>query len=127
MPEYLIDRARLEALPTEEIQRILIEERNDYTPEAISIFQDILAARGIESRHGEAVGQKESSRTDILSSQEPSDLLIRTPHDGVVLLNQLLKGLLDGTVEPQVVEVGVQVVNSILRAMEQEFLTGSEE
>ncbi len=127
MPGYAIDRARLEALSTEEIERILRKERDDYTPEAIRIFQEILDSRAVASRHGESGSQNTRPETDILLNGRASDLLIKNPSDGVVVLNKFLKGLLDGTMEPRVVEIGVQVVNSILRAMEQDFLTGSEE
>lgn len=128
MPGYSIDRARLEALPSEEIQRILREERDDYTPEAIIIFQEILQSRGIGAGENQRDRQGLSSKGEFLSSQDiSSEVLIRNPRDGVILLNKLLKGLLDGTMEPQVVHVGSQVITNILHAMEQEFLTGSEE
>ena len=45
MAEFKVDRALLEANSTEEIVRILQEERDDYTPEAIRIFEEILQER----------------------------------------------------------------------------------
>ncbi len=127
MRGYSIDRERLEALSSEEILRILKEERDDYTPEALHIFEDILKSRGIALGRDERVRPTPSSITDIVSNQTSSDFLIQNPRDGVILLNKLLKGLLDGTMEPQVVQIGAQVISSILRAMEQDFLSGSEE
>ncbi|MGB9616042.1 MAG: hypothetical protein ACP5M0_12845 [Desulfomonilaceae bacterium] len=127
MPGYSIDRERLEALSSEEILRILKEERDDYTPEALHIFEDILKSRGVAPRR-EGMGRQASfTATDIASDRASSDLLIQSPRDGVVLLNKLLKGLLDGTMEPQVVQIGALVISNILRAMEQDFLSGSEE
>jgi len=127
MPGYSIDRERLEALSSQEILRILREERDDYTPEALHIFEDILESRGIAPRR-DGMGRKAPfAATDIASDRDSSDLLIQSPRDGVVLLNKLLKGLLDGSMEPQVVQIGSQVISNILRAMEQDFLSGAEE
>ena len=47
MTDYGLDRSKLEDLSTEEIQKILKRERDDYTPEAIAIFEEILASRGV--------------------------------------------------------------------------------
>lgn len=127
MPGYTIDRSRLESLPTEEIERILREESDDYTPEALSIFKEILKARGVDSRQASNDRHPAPPKIDVSSIALSSVLPIRTPSDGVLVLNKLLMGLFDGTMEPRVVEIGVQVVNSILRAMEQDFLAGSEE
>ncbi len=52
MADFKVDRTLLEANSTEEIIRILQQERDDYTPEAIRIFEDILRERrGIEEHH----------------------------------------------------------------------------
>ena len=49
MASYEIDRKLLESKSTEEISRILRKERDDYTPEAIEILEEILQSRAIES------------------------------------------------------------------------------
>ena len=45
MAEFKVDRALLEVNSTEEILKILQEERDDYTPEAIKVFEEILQER----------------------------------------------------------------------------------
>ena len=42
MATYEIDRKLLESKSTEEISKILRDERDDYTPEAIEILEQIL-------------------------------------------------------------------------------------
>lgn len=129
MLSYKVDRSRLEAQSTEEILRILREERDDYTPEALEIFEQILAARGmnhsVETDRGN--GQRYRKPMATVHSQEVEELLIRDPSDAVRVLNDLLKGVLDGSIEPQVAETATNLVMGILRAMEQEFMTEARE
>lgn len=127
MADYKVDRALLESFSTEEIIRILDEESDDYTFEAIKIFQEILESRGISS-------EKEKVRTTgqekaFFKASPPHDdaALIRKPGDAVRMLNSLLGGVLDGTMDPQVAQAAGNLVMGILRAMEQEFMQGSGE
>jgi len=117
----------LEALPTEEIIRVLSEERDDYTREAIRILEEILETRGV-LRGG---GQASAGRTALAESSDApgfsGDLIIGGPKDAVAVLNDLLKGVLEGTVEPQVGQVAANIVMAILRAVEQDYMTESRE
>ncbi|MGB6064461.1 MAG: hypothetical protein WBG50_06610 [Desulfomonilaceae bacterium] len=128
MVEIKVDRAVLEANSTEEIIRILQEERDDYTPEAIKIFEEIL-----RERRGQDVylggSERDPGKSEHLSpvyaaSREP---LIRRPVDAVRVLNDLLGAVLNGSMEPETAQVASGIVMGILRAMEQEFMTESEE
>ena len=58
MAEFKVDRALLEANSTEEIVKILQEERDDYTPEAIRIFEEIL-----QERQGKEISRGASQAT----------------------------------------------------------------
>lgn len=125
---YKVDRSLLEAESTENILRILAEEREDYTPEAIEIFQEILEARGV-SRRSKPVGSPSSFSQSAPRhvSHDSEDLLIRNPSDAVLVLNNLLKEVLNGSLDPQVGQTAANMVMAILRAMEQEFMTESQE
>jgi len=123
MDNYRIDRSRLEALPTGEILRVLKEEREDYTPEAIEMLEEILGERGVDRGYSEAQVLRPDpagSSTDQLSAE---DILVKTPGDAVKVLDGLLKQVLDGTVDPQVAQVASNIVMAILRAMEQAYMT----
>ncbi len=127
MVDYKIDRNMLESKSTEEILHILRKERDDYTPEAIEFFEKILAERGVRDR--EVVSHKSGTSS---FKHEPNmilsgDLLIRNPSDAVMVLNNLLNGVLNGRLDPKVAEVSTNLVMDILRAMEQEYMTESEE
>jgi hypothetical protein len=128
MADFKVDRALLDANSTEEIIRILQQERDDYTPEAIKIFEDILQERrGSEESHqaSQATVAKTGSPLQIF---EPSgQVLIHKPGDGVRILNDLLSGVLNGSLDPQVAQVASGIVMGILRAMEQEFMIEGEE
>jgi hypothetical protein len=127
MADFKVDRALLEANSTEEIIRILQHERDDYTPDAIKIFEDILQER----RGGEEIdgaGQTEAAKIDPpLQVFRPSGgVLIHKPGDAISILNDLLSGVLNGSVDPQVAQVASGIVMGILRAMEQEFMIEGE-
>lgn len=127
MPDYRIDRSRLEALSTGEIRRILKEEKEDYTPEAVGMLEAILEERGAGS--GRLTGETEQPGLSDSAQERLSaaDLLVRTPGDAVHVLDGLLKRVLDGTMEPQVAQVASNIVMGILRAMEQAYMTDSSE
>jgi len=124
---YKVDRALLESHSTEDILRILREERDDYTPEALKIFEQILEDRGVR-RAGASprgTGAQRAAGPDVQS--EVTETMIQNPSDAVRILNDLLVGVLDGTVDPDVAQAATNVVLAILRALEQEFMTESEE
>lgn len=126
MAEYKIDRKLLESLPTEEIVRILKEEADDYTPEAMRVFQEILQQRGAGPEKGKTVTvERERASSGQSSSQQ--EVFIRRPGDAVPLLNSLLAKVLDGSMDPQVAQVAANLTMGILKAMEQEFMQGAGE
>lgn len=127
MSDYGIDRARLEEFSTEEIVRILREERDDYTPEGLSVFREILAKRGYADdgsslASAQLVSPGSGARTKGVAGEG-----VRSPTDAIRVLNGVLVGVLDGSVEPQVAQAATSVVLGILHALEQEFMTGSRE
>lgn len=125
---YNVDRAVLEAESTENIIRILAEERDDYTPEALEIFEDILKARGVSKESRSAARPTWlSQNAQRRLSHEADDLLIRNPSDAVEVLNNLLKEVINGSLDPQVGQTAANMVMAILRAMEQEFMTEPQE
>jgi hypothetical protein len=128
MAEFKVDRALLEANSTEEIAKILQEERDDYTPEAIRIFEEILQERqGKEISRGASQATNEKSNTPFPVFRATGELLIQKPGDAVRILNDLLSGVLNGSTDPQVAQVAAGIVMGILRAMEQEFMIEGEE
>jgi hypothetical protein len=128
MAEFKVDRALLEANSTEEIVKILQEERDDYTPEAIRIFEEILQERQEkEISRGASQATTEKSNTPFPVFQATGDVLIQKPGDAVRILNDLLSGVLNGSTDPQVAQVAAGIVMGILRAMEQEFMIEGEE
>ncbi len=127
MADFKVDRTLLEANSTEEIIRILQHERDDYTPDAIRIFEDILRERhGKEEDQG--AGRAVTEKTDPPSRAfKPSgEVLIHKPGDAVRILNDLLSGVLNGSMDPEVAQVASDIVMGILRAMEQEFMIEGE-
>jgi hypothetical protein len=118
MNEYRVDRARLESMSTEEILTILREEQDDYTPEAIQVFQEILDSRGYVPE-----GLSEVPTGAGLGCQALSPEAIANPNDAVRVLNGLLTGVLDGSVDPQVAQVASNVVMGILHALDQKYMT----
>lgn len=128
MAEFKVDKALLETNSTKEIVRILQEERDDYTPEAIRIFEEILQERqGKEISHD--VSQATTTKSDVPFPvfQSTGEVLIHKPGDAVRILNDLLSGVLNGSTDPQVAQVAAGIVMGILRAMEQEFMIEGEE
>ena len=128
MADFKVDRALLEANSTEEIVRILQEERDDYTPEAIRIFEEILQERqGKETSRGASQATTPKSDRPFPVFQTTGEVLIHKPGDAVRILNDLLSGVLNGSTDPQVAQVAAGIVMGILRAMEQEFMIEGEE
>ncbi len=128
MAEFKVDRALLEANSTEEILKILQEERDDYTPEAIKVFEEILQERrGKEGSGGENHAAAANPPRPFPVFQPSGEVLIHKPGDAVRILNDLLSGVLSGSMNPQVAQVASGIVMGILRAMEQEFMTVGEE
>jgi len=126
MAQYKIDRGLLESYSTEEIKRILKEEKDDYTPEAIKIFEEILRERGVVQLSEEKLMQKSGRESSEMRLS--GDAFIHSPDDAVNVLNSILIGVLDGKIDPRVAEAATNVVMGILRALEQQFMqsTGEE-
>ena len=114
---YRVDRALLEQKPTEEILRILDEDRGDYTQEAITILEDILKSRGITV----------DSDDDAPDGTYSERVLIRSASDAVPVMNDVLNGVLQGTIDPDVGEAAAHIVMCILQALDQVMLRGQGE
>ncbi len=124
---YNIDRSVLESKSTEEILHILKEERDDYTPEAIEVFEKILEVRGAVGSVSSGLSSHKATVQSAPGLSTSGDALVRNPSDAVRVLNALLGGVLNGSIDPKVAEVSTNLVMAILRAMEQEFMTEAEE
>ena len=127
MTAYRVDRSRLEALSTSEIVRILKEEKEDYTPEALAILSQILGERGVGRSLSDADAARVGFAGTVAEQLSAADVLVKTPGDAVRDLDGLLKQVLDGTVDPQVAQVASNIVMAILRAMEQAYMTDTGE
>jgi len=125
MATYEIDRKLLESKSTEEISKILRNERDDYTPEAIEILEQILKSRSMETSSSR-VSDIQPAGVRVEGYQSAGDP-VRTPGDAVRELNHLLAGVMNGTMDPQVAQVASNIVMGILRAMEMEFMHEPEE
>ncbi len=125
MGTYQIDRNLLASKSTEEILRILKEEREDYTPEAIRVFENILEARGVQRT--EPKGGSDQVKSDTWRAPGNQEVLISSPADAIKVLNDLLSRVLNGTLEPEKAQVATNIVLGILRAIEQDLITESEE
>jgi len=125
MATYEIDRSLLESKSTEEISRILRDEREDYTPEAIRILEQILESRNVKSSSS-GLGNVKPPGVRVEAYQDDREP-VRTPGDAVRELNYLFAGVMNGTIDPQVGQVASNIVMGILRAMEMEFMQEPEE
>jgi hypothetical protein len=127
MADYKVDTALLESHSTEEILRILKEERDDYTPEAVRVFEEILQTRGVRSQA--PMDRSAQVRTNVSHDADHvrESISVNDAGDAVRVLNMLLNGVIDGTIDPQVGQVAANLVMGILRAKEQEFMTEPEE
>ncbi|MBI4966137.1 MAG: hypothetical protein HY913_22850 [Desulfomonile tiedjei] len=125
--EHSVDRERLESYPTEEILRILKEEKDDYTPEAIECFAEILESRGVRGQAQSNPQPRAGSGMSRETGHVQEGLLVNDAGDAVRMLNNLLSGVIDRTVDPQVAQVAANIVMGILRAREQEFMTEPQE
>ena len=114
---YRVDRTLLEQKPTEEILRILVEEREDYTQEAIAMLEKILEFRGITVESDDAT----------IEEPQSEGVLIRSASDAVPVMNDLLNGVLHGTIDPDVGEAAAHIVMCILQALDQVMLRGQGE
>ncbi|GEM_PF-792161 len=126
MADYDVNRFLLEGKSTEEILRILREERDDYTPEALTILEEILEVRGI-GPDGSDTGNEGSQASGAAGGVPVSGRLqIMEPRDALPVLNDLLNGVLNGNIDPQAGQVAANIVMTILQALEREFMTDSE-
>jgi hypothetical protein len=111
---YRVDRTLLEQKPTDEILRILDEESDDYTREAIEIMEDILKSRGI------SVDSIEDDSDVPFSGQ----IAIHSAADAIPVMNEVLNGVLQGTMDPEVGKAAAQIVTCILQAFDQRMMHG---
>jgi len=123
MAEYKVDRELLESYSNEEILRILKEEEDDYTPEALKVFEQILESRGV--RPQAPLNRSARIRPDVShrAGHVGESMLVNDASEAIRVLNTLLSGVIEGTVDPQVGQVAANIVMGILRAKEQEFMT----
>jgi hypothetical protein len=126
MKSYKVDRSLLEAHSSADIRRILREERDDYTPEALKIFEEILESRG-EALSAQAAAMANASAIAGHSEMHLEDSLIRSPADARRLLDDVLRAVLAGSMEPQVGQSVSSIVMTMLRAIEMEYLSEAEE
>jgi hypothetical protein len=127
MADYQVDRSLLESKSTEEILNILREERDDYTPEAVEILEEVLRNRGLSlnvSPGDETAGDEFSPP---MSQSRTGKIQIREPGQAIPVLNDLLNGVLNGKIDPQVGAVASNIVAGILNALEREFMTDAGE
>lgn len=126
MSDYRVDRSLLDGKSTDEIMRILRDERDDYTDEAIEILEEILRSRGIADSEVILIESAAESRT-ALKNKVTGNIDIKSPKDAVKVLNQILNRLLDGSMEPEVGQACVNTILAILKSLEQEFMSESGE
>ncbi len=130
MTEYKVDRSLLEKNSTVEILRILKEEREDYTPEALAVFEEILEQRGVAPEHmnsslQQEVGPPTNPSLKTASNRPPvnySGVYIKSPGDAVRVLNDVLNMTLNNKIDSQTATASANIIMTMLRAMEQEFM-----
>jgi hypothetical protein len=128
MSLYTVDRFKLESKSTEEILRILKEERDDYTEDALRIFEEILEARGVDRRGSARIsGAGKGQTVPSYGSGDSPAASINSPAEAVIVLNDLLDRVLKGTLDPATAQVAANMVMMILQALEQDFLRGEPE
>lgn len=127
MADYKVDSALLESYSTEEILRILKEEKDDYTSEALKVFEEILQTRGVRSKAPMDRPAHVRSPVSHEAGHIRESMSVNDAGDAVRVLNMLLNGVIDGTIDPQVGQVAANIVMGILRAKEQEFMTEPQE
>jgi hypothetical protein len=120
MVDYRVDRDLLESYPTEEIQRILLEERDDYTPEALAVFEEILNKRGAR------VQPQEFGSSQVQSGFVSAGVMVRTPADAINVLNRILGDVMNGKMDPDVAQAATNTIMGILGAIQQDFMQGGE-
>ena len=122
-----IDREMLETFSTSEIKRILREEYDDYTEEALEIFRDILEARGDEgpTRSSEAITAGMTGQPQ--KSHFSGNLPINNPVDAVEFLNDLLSGVMNDRIDHAKADVSVKIVLAVLKAHEAALMMHGDE
>ena len=79
MAEYKVDRALLESFSTEEIIKILNEEADDYTSDAIKIFKEILEIRGVTTDNDKQRTTEQGNAPFKPIGSQGGNILIRKP------------------------------------------------
>jgi hypothetical protein len=120
MNDYRVDRDLLESYPTEEIQRILLEERDDYTPQAIVVLEDILKKRGA------SLEPRRSNFSPPQSGFVSASVMVRTPADAINVLNRILSDVMSEKMHPEVAQAATNTIMGILGAIQQDYMQGGE-
>ncbi len=127
MSDFAVDREMLETFSTSEIKRILREEYDDYTEEALEIFRDILEERAEDVRPPGSSGAVASVPPQIKTNSLAGSLPINNPRDAIDFLNGLLTGVLNESVNSERARVSVEIVSAILKAHEAALMIESDE
>lgn len=127
MPNFEIDREMLESFSSSEIKRILREDYEDYTPEAIEIFKDILEARGDDDQAVFSASTPTGISGEASQKYAAGSLPINSPRDAINFLNGLLSGVMNDRIDLVKAGVSVNIVMAILKAHESALLTESDE
>ncbi len=123
-----IDREMLESFSSSEIKRILREDYDDYTPEALEIFRDILEARGDDGQAPSFVSSAATTASGQAQKNYVSqNLPIYNPKDAVNFLNDLLEGVMSDRIDNAKAGVSVTIVMAILKAHEAAMMMESDE
>lgn len=122
-----IDREMLETFSSSEIKRILREEYDDYTEEALEIFRDILEARGDDYRTRSSDSAPAAIKGEPQRNHFTGSLPINNPQDAVEFLNDLLSGVMNDRIDHAKADVGVKIVLALLKAHEAALMMHSDE
>jgi hypothetical protein len=124
MPDFIVDRELLEQNSTMDILRILKSEREDYTPEAIEIFEDILRQRGVALEHVNShISTPGPPPPGPMSTYRST--AVKNPADALRVLNNVLDMMFTKKIDHQAATAAANVVMTMLRAMEQEYMQDS--
>ena len=122
-----IDREMLETFSSSEIKRILREEYDDYTEEALEIFRDILEARGDDYRTRSSDSVPPGIKGEPQRNHFTGSLPINNPQDAVEFLNDLLSGVMNNEIDFAKADVSVKIALALLKAQEAALMTQGDE
>ena len=122
-----IDREMLETFSSSEIKRILREEYDDYTEEALEIFRDILEARGDDYRTRSSDSAPAAIKGEPQRNHFAGSLPINNPEGAVEFLNDLLSGVMNNEIDFAKADVSVKIALALLKAQEAALMTQGDE